>query len=196
MADHNSQLIIRLKEARPEIIAFYENLDSDASAQKQFLADPEAYLKAAGVPSRLSTNSRLLFSLMSNNGFTAWAKIYEETLQRRYPSGTDWESVDYATVIRDVYNAIVAYADQSMVSEAFGIRHPTILPISVQPTPEPLYTWHWSWLYVAAYVLPVIVLLAKPIESSFISQSNLANIIDTISTRLQRESDRNRSNTE
>jgi hypothetical protein len=192
MADYNSQLIIQMKEARPQIVAFYEKLDKDANAQKEFLANPEGYLKAAGVPSQLSTNNRLLFSLMSNKKFTEWTEQYERSLQKKYPSGTDWESVDYATIISDVYNAIVENGGKELVNEAFGKEHEAKMISAGQPTPQPLYTWHWTWLYVAAVVLPIVLLAHKPIEHAFIGASNLAHIIDTISSQLQKEGGQNR----
>lgn len=196
MSEYNSQLIIKMKEERPQVVAFYQKLDRDANEQKRFLADPEAYLKAAGIPSKISTNNRLLFALMSNQKFTSWAKTYDDSLQKKYPTGTDWESVDYASMISDVYNAIVQYADKSLVDEAFGTARPAKMTSVGEPTPEPLYTWHWTWLYIAAYVLPIVILAAKPIELSYVGTANLAHIVDTISTQLQKEGGRNRSNKE
>ena len=188
MPETNAELVLKMKAAQPGVVSFYQELDKSSAAQKQFVADPEGYLKSAGVPLSVGTNNRLLFSLMANQRFNAWATKYDADLEKKYPAGTRWEDVDYAQISADVYNAIVEFEPSQSVDDAFGKNRPARIDHLAKGSPQPQLGWVVAWLYIVAYVLPIVVVAHRPIMADYLGNENLAHIVDGIRLSLQQSS--------
>jgi uncharacterized phage infection (PIP) family protein YhgE len=118
-------LVLRNEELAAQTRAFYKELKTNLELQNEFINNPAGliarhFLPQSAVSSisaqRLSNANRVLYSMVSNDGFRNWAQNYQTNIDKT-------NKVDKQQIVKDFAAAIVRYGDaalvQGMMEESF-----------------------------------------------------------------------------
>lgn len=115
--DRPMQLVLKDLDLVAKTDAFYADLKSDASLQDAFINDPTRVMTqnllpggiAYSIPQQqISNANRLLYSIVANDGFRAWARSYQAELEKE-------GKFDKAQIEKDFAAAVVRYGDSALV---------------------------------------------------------------------------------
>jgi hypothetical protein len=132
--DANGLLIIHAAETRQKMNDLLERMEADQAMRQLFVSDPTRVIKEFIVPeagdvpaAEVSRGNRLLFSLLSNDGFMAWAAEFERNLRAQATEAMQLDdpaealraylaSTDRNRLHSDLAAGVARFADQELIA--------------------------------------------------------------------------------
>jgi hypothetical protein len=128
----NEPLHLEFGGLQDSLDAFYERLDGDSKFRDRFLENPAGVISEevplfAEVldPGASARASRVLYSLLSNKDFVAWAKKWSEQHAADVstkPDGTKTLDVDIEQLQRELADAITKYGDKEALHSLLDLH--------------------------------------------------------------------------
>lgn len=172
-------LILNYGGFTDKVGGFYRDLNDSEALRELFLKDPAGILSRRLfadsslqllTAARINQANRLLFSLLSNAKFLAWAREYEKALRERYQSpkrpkkaaGDEDEAtktlvakLDRAELYRDLVKATMEFADLEWFYSRMVLDPDRSAPVSPLPVPALLSMDPVVCVEVAVYAVAV-----------------------------------------
>lgn len=211
MSEHD-YLVLNYDGFADRLNDFYTLLSNSPAAQAAFVRDPAGtigrnVLKGIVPLSQndVSQANRLLFSLLSNDGFMSWAETFQSQMEEEARAAAEeldpgeqlkrlLVTFDRSRMYREVVQAAVDNIDVETMS-AITIKDPggSSMSLSERATSEP--TWAPNVrVEIETFVYAVFVLLVFAIDISFqvrslpqmMSRSDLLQVAESLSQSVQR----------
>jgi hypothetical protein len=202
--DPEGLLIIDGARTRQQMTDLLQRMEADPALRRLFVTDPagvlrEFLLPAVSVPAaEVSRGNRLLYSLLSNEPFMAWAGEYERGLLARARAalqGEDrWQAMnafvaatDRGQLRDDLAAAVARYADKELVAnlmwrtERLSAREPGVAVAAA--------TWILLVAVVAIAAVAVAAVfagvpVAVALEDGLIDRADLLAVANQVSAQL------------
>jgi hypothetical protein len=134
-------LLLDLPDYSDRLGALLTRMESEESLRQMYLRDPSTILSKALFPDQpnlprsvVSRSNRLLFSLLSNQGFMTWADTYGAAIGERarneFPNLSEEEAglalaakLEATDVYDEVINAVVANSDRELLASLLTVKN-------------------------------------------------------------------------
>jgi hypothetical protein len=197
-------LIIDAAQTRQRMTGLLERMEGDAGLRQLFVSDPagvigQFVLPDAQVPAaEVNRGNRLLYSLLSNERFLAWAREYErdllaqakETLQAADPwqaMGAYLAVADRGRLHADLAAAVAEFADKELIASLMW--QPRELSASEPGVAVAAATWIFLIAVVALAAVAVAAVFAGPpiavaLEDGLVDRAELRAVANQVAAQL------------
>ena len=130
----NTLLVLQAPEVRERMTNLLERMETDQGLQQLYVNDPAGVIQKfvfpdqTGVPAaEINRGNRMLYSLLSNNAFLAWARDYEQNLLTQAREATQIEDpasalsayltvTDRGRLHDDLAGAVAEFGDKELIA--------------------------------------------------------------------------------
>ena len=205
-------LILRRPEIDQRFQALGERLVKDAALRELYVKDPARVIATSVFPdspvpgAEINRGNRLLYSLLTNEGFQRWAQDYQETLAKTAVDATKMDDpeealrtylavTDRAKLHQDIVEAIAEYADPELIASLTwrrgvdddGIGTELALALSLEPQITPsvavdIETFIYAVAAVAVFAVAFAAVFAATVVERDVPVSRLD--VQTVARQL------------